>query len=81
MNKRVYTKLIHEGKYVAKIDVELIDTDEGWSPYLSLDDAKRLDDVREALRSGDIDAAAKMARVFRLQPVETSTADQETAHT
>jgi hypothetical protein len=69
MRKRIYTKLIHEGDYVAKIDVELIDTDEGWSPYLSLDDAKKLDEVREALRRGDMRAATKMARVFTLQPV------------
>ena len=33
------TKLIHEGKYVAEVDVELIETDEGWSPYRSLEDA------------------------------------------
>ena len=49
MKKRRHTKLIHEGDYVAKVDVELTDADEGWFPYLSLDDAKKLDDVREAL--------------------------------
>ena len=69
MKTRAFTKLIHEGKYVAKVDIELIDTDEGWSPYLSLDDAKKLDDVRDALRRGDLEVAAKMARVFTLKPV------------
>lgn len=53
MRKRHHTKLIHEGEYVAEVDVELIDTDEGWSPYLSFDDACRLDEVREALSKGD----------------------------
>ena len=47
--KKPYTKFIHEGDYVAEVDVELIYTDEGWSPYLSLEDAYKLDDVREAL--------------------------------
>ena len=28
----------------------LIYTDEGWSPYLSVDDAQKLDDIKEALR-------------------------------
>jgi hypothetical protein len=48
---------------------QLIDTGEGWSPYLSLEDAQKLDDVREALRRGDIMAAGKCSRVFRLIPV------------
>jgi len=69
MRKRRHKKLIHEGQYVAEVDVELIDTDEGWSPYLSLDDAKRLDDVREALRRGDIRAASRQGRIFTLTPV------------
>lgn len=46
MTTRHTAKLVHEGKYVAEVDVELIDSDTGWSPYLSLDDACRLDDVR-----------------------------------
>jgi hypothetical protein len=69
MRKRQHTKLVHEKQYVAKVDVELIDTDEGWSPYLSLDDAQKLDDVREALRKGDIKTASRLARVYTLTPV------------
>jgi hypothetical protein len=69
MSKRHYTKLVHEGPYVAEVDVELIDTDEGWSPYLSLEDAHKLDDVREALRRQDIKVAERLARVFTLTPV------------
>ncbi|NQT72082.1 MAG: hypothetical protein HQ553_04845 [Chloroflexi bacterium] len=67
--KRSSTKLIHEGKYVAEVTVELIYTDEGWSPYLSLDDAQKLDDVREALRGEDLKSAGKLSRVFVLTPV------------
>ncbi len=69
MKKRHHTKLVHEGPYVAEVDIELIDADEGWSPYLSLDDALKLDDVRAALSRGDIKTASRLARVFTLTPV------------
>jgi len=67
--KKRHTKLVHEGQYVAEVDVELLDTGEGWSPYLSLEDAYKLDDVRDALRRGDIKRAAQIARIFTLTPV------------
>ena len=69
MRKRHQKKLVHEGQYVAEVDVELIDTGDGWSPYLSLEDAYKLDDVRGALRRGDVRSAARLARVFTLTPV------------
>lgn len=69
MTTKKSTKLVHEGQYVAEVDVELIVTGEGWSPYLSLDDAYKLDDVRQALREGDLKAAARLGRVFKLTPV------------
>ncbi|CUS05680.1 conserved protein of unknown function [Candidatus Promineifilum breve] len=65
----VRAKLVHEGEYVAEVDVALIITDDEWSPYLSLLDAYKLDDVRQALRQGDIEAAAKLGRVYKLIPV------------
>jgi len=69
MNKRKKTKYIHEGKFVAEVDVELMVTDDEWAPYLSLQDAYRLDDVREALRRGDLNSASNIARVFTMQPI------------
>ena len=72
MKKRKHTKLIHEGEYVAKVDVELIDTDSEWSPYLSLEDAQKLDDVREALHKGDLKAANRLARIYTLKPVSVT---------
>lgn len=63
-------RLVREGDFVAEVDVDLIDAQGGWAPYLSLDDAYRLDDVREALRSGDLQRASRLARrVYRLMPV------------
>ena len=63
-------KLIHQGRYAAEIPVELIEDDTGWSPYLSVEDATKLDAVRKALRDGDVAAAAKYGRVFALVPVD-----------
>jgi len=69
MIKRSQKKLVREGKYVAEVDIELIESDNGWSPYLSLEDAQKLDDVREALRRGDVEFASKKARIYTLTPL------------
>lgn len=69
MSQKQTTKMVHEGEYVAKVQVTLIESDDEWAPYLSVDDAKKLDAVREALRRGDLHSASKNARVFRLTPV------------
>ncbi len=69
MNGRRIAKLVHEGTYVAEVDVESIFTADGWSPYLTVEDACKLDDVRDALRRGDLKAATKIARVYSLTPV------------
>ena len=69
MKKRKRTKFIHEGKYAAEVEIEVLDSADEWSPYLSLEEAYKLDDVRKALRQGDIETAAKYGRVFELTPV------------
>lgn len=69
MSNRKIAKLVHEGHYAAEVDVMLIETDHEWSPYYSLEDAKKLDRVREALKNGDLAAAAREARIFELRPV------------
>lgn len=66
------TKLIQEGRYVAEVDVQLIEDETGWSPYLSLEDAKKLDAVREALRCKDLPTASALARVYEMHPVTSS---------
>jgi hypothetical protein len=66
---RKRAKLIREGKYAAEIEVELIEDDTAWSPYLGPDDVRKLDIVRLALRRGDVAEAAKYGRVFELKPV------------
>ncbi len=69
MTSRRQAKLVHEGEYVAEVEVELLDSEEGWAPYVSLEDARKLDEVREALRRCDLATASKFARVFHLTPV------------
>jgi hypothetical protein len=66
---RKTVEFIHEGKYAAEVPVELIKDDTTWSPYLSLEDARKLEAVRLALRRCDIAEAAKHGRVFELTPV------------
>ncbi len=70
MSDRHTTKLVHEGAYVADVDVTVFGSDtEGWAPYLSLEDAQKLDKIRVLLRDGDLKTASQLARVYRLMPV------------
>ncbi len=69
MTKRHVKKLVHVGEYAAEVEVEMIYTDDDWSPYLSLDDAMKLDDVREALLRKDFETAKKLSRVYTLSPL------------
>jgi len=69
MKTKSKAKLVHEGDLVAEVLVELIEDEGGWSPYLSVEDAQKLDSVTEALRRGDVKSAAKLARIYRLTPV------------
>lgn len=66
---RKSVELVREGKYAAEVPIELIEEEGGWSPYLSIDDARKLEAVRLALRRGDVAGAAKYGRVFELMPV------------
>jgi len=66
---RKTVEFIHEGKYAAEVPVDLREDDTAWSPYLSLEDARKLETVRLALQRGDIAEASKHGRVFELTPV------------
>ena len=69
MRTQKRTKLIHEGRYLAEVEVELIVTKDEWSPYLSASDAYKLDDVRAALKQGDTATAARYGRIFSITPL------------
>ena len=69
MRRRKKTKFVHEGRYVAEVDVDLIEDEGEWSPHLSIDDAYKLDDVRDALRRGDLVSASQYGRIYELRRV------------
>ena len=70
MKHRRKAKYIHEGNYVVEVEVELIEDESGWSPYMSLDDAYKLDDARDSLRKGDLEAASRYGRLYKLRPIK-----------
>ncbi len=69
MRKRKKTKLVHEGQYVVEVDVDLVEDDTGWSPCLTVEDANKLDDARDALRKGDLKTAGKYGQIYELRPL------------
>ena len=69
MTTRRRTRFVHEGQYAAAVEVEWIESETGWSPCLSLDDAQKLDAVPEALRHGDLKRATQLGRVYQLTPI------------
>ena len=62
MSTKTTKRLVREGDFVAEVDVDLLEAEGGWAPYLSIGDAYRLDEVREALRSGDLRRASRLAQ-------------------
>jgi hypothetical protein len=68
---RKTTKTIRESQYIAEVDVVLIESAEPWAPYLSIEDARKLDSVRTFLRQGDLSSAQQLAKIYRLVPVGT----------
>jgi len=69
MKRRKKTKYVHEAQYVAEVEVDLVEDETEWSPYLSIEDAYKLDDVRDALRRGDLESAVRYGRIYELRPV------------
>jgi hypothetical protein len=69
MSSRRKVKFVHEGQYVAEVEVEVTESDQGWNPTISLEDAYKLDDVREALKAGDLKSASLYGRVYELRPI------------
>ena len=63
------TRLVYSGEFAAKVDVDMIEEEGGWSPYLSVADAQKLDETREALKSRDLKKASSLGAVFKLIPL------------
>jgi hypothetical protein len=64
MTKKVRTRLIKEGNYLAEVEVELLYDIDAWSPHISLEDVEKLDRVRLALRERNLEEAAKYSLIY-----------------
>lgn len=69
MHTRNTTKLVHVGDYVVEVQVQLIFDETEWAPYLTLEDANKLDAARQALAREDLEEAQQLGRLFKLTPV------------
>jgi len=64
--------LIRDGDLVAEVQVLLSDDHEDWGPTMSLDDAAKVDRVRQAMRQKNYDEVRMLAKLYRLVPVDTT---------
>ncbi len=60
------TKRIRHGNLLAEVLVARISDDNSWGPYVSLEDVRKLERVKSALKRGDAEAAAIDAKVFEV---------------
>ena len=60
------TRLIRVGSLLAEVDVDLLYDVEAWSPHLSLQDMRKIERVRKALESGNLDRVPEDVRLFDL---------------
>ena len=69
-SERQTVKLVREGNFIAEVAVTLIEEDHEWAPFVSAADVRKLDEVRLALRRGDLKAAIALGgRVYQMTPV------------
>jgi len=63
-------KYIHKGPFVAKVEVMLEEDETGWSPYLGVGDAYKLDEIKEASQKKNIKLASKYGNVYEMHPID-----------
>ena len=62
-------EIVRAGRFYAEVPVSEIPDNRAWGPYLSLDDALKIERVRIALETGKIREAAREAQVYELKPL------------
>lgn len=70
MKRKKTIKYIHEGPFVATFEVMVEEDETGWSPYLGLDDAYKLDEIKEPLQKKNIKLASKYGNVYEMHPID-----------
>ena len=58
--------MVREGDLAVEVSVSLDDVAGSWGPSASIEEIRKIDRAREALRRGDLPAAAREGRVYRL---------------
>ena len=67
---RYRTRMEDVSGYVVEMQTELKGIGSQWAASVSLHDGKRRDEVRTALKLGDLETAAQYGKVYRLEPVD-----------
>jgi hypothetical protein len=63
------TKRIYVGDVMAELDVVMSDEPDAWGPHVDPSELDRIDEVRRALKSGNLEAASKSARLYSVKPL------------
>jgi len=69
MSKFTKIKRIYVGDVMAEIEVEMTDEPESWGPHIEPSEVDRIDGLRKALKSGDLKAASKQAKLYSVKPL------------
>ena len=69
MKKRLHKKLVHEGPYVAEVEVELIERRRGLVTLFVTQGREQIGRRTHGSRRGDLASAARLSRVYSLTPV------------
>ena len=63
------TKRIYVGDVMTEIDVVMSDEPSAWGPHIDPSELDRIDQVRRALKSGNLKAASKQAKLYSIKPL------------
>jgi len=69
MGKFTKTKRIYVGDVMAEIDVVMIDEPHAWGPHIDPSELDRIDELRQALKSGDLKVASTEAKLYSVKPL------------
>lgn len=70
MKQYTAQRLVRDGDLVAEVEIKLEKHDHEWGPTMSMDDALKLDTVRDAMRQKNYDAVRTLGKLYRLTPIE-----------
>ena len=63
------TKRIYVGDIMAEIEVVMTEEPEAWGPHISPHELDRIDRLRRDLKAGDLESAARQAKLYSLVPL------------